>query len=173
MVQNIAIVCHKHGYARGVAATLAERLEMNWFDAFDMLLFDDKPRTLTETLEILGSREVRKHEEKVIGYAADFENAIIVCESGAVESKKNWDTLKKTCVIVYLHCSPERIFHYNEKETYASPREKKFFFVDKDRYKNRIEICKQNADIVVNCTKKSTFLSASLTIRELQKFFGN
>ena len=53
MKKNIAIVCQKHDYAKQVAQMLAERLEMNWFDVFDMLLFDDKPHTLEQTINII------------------------------------------------------------------------------------------------------------------------
>ena len=170
MIRNIAIVCLKNEYAKQVASILAERLEMNWFDTFGMLLFEDAPRKLDETLKILGTREVRKHEEDVVCYGASFDNAIIVCESGAVESNKNWKNLKKNCVVVYLHCAPKRVLDFCAKQKFENAREKRFFCIDEKRVERRIEICKKKANVVVSATGKSPFVAASMVIRELAKW---
>lgn len=167
MKKNIAIVCQKHDYAKQVAQMLAERLEMNWFDVFDMLLFDDKPHTLEQTINIIGEKNIRKHETSIIKYSVEFSNTIIVCEGGAVECKKNWDYLLKNCLVVYLHCSIDRVLEFNNKIKYNNNKEKAFFLKSKERYLKRIDICKKRADIVVNCTRKSAFLSTSLVIRSI------
>ena len=170
MLQNICLICQKRDYAKQVAAILSERLDMQWFDVLDMTMFDDKPRTFTEILNLRGEDGVRRHERSCLKYACGFSNTIIVCEGGSIEAEDAFQIMHKNAVVVYLHCPAKRVILHNEQLPYASPEEHAFFVKDKKVVDMRIALSKQNADIIVTCTQKPPVLSASLVVRKLKEY---
>ena len=170
MIKNIALLCNKNGFAKQVAAEMSKQLDMNFFDTMDMLAFEDKPRTLAETLEILGEEPVHRHEAKIIKFATDFSNAIIVCESGAVEHSKNIDRLAECALIVYLHCSVTSVLNNNQKGHFASEKERDFYVKSAEQYSERTKLSKKAANITVCVTGKSPFVAAALTIKAISEW---
>ena len=170
MIQNISIICLNRDYAKQVAAVLAERLDMQWMDVFDLVMFDNKPRTFSEFLELRGQDGYRRHELSALKYALSFTNSIIVCEAGCVEVPVNLDTLCENSLILYLHLPVKKMIEKLDETKYASETEKAFFVKDKKVFDLRVGLAKQNANIVINCSQKTPIVAASHTIRQLKLF---
>lgn len=170
MIQNISIICLDRDYAKQVAAVLAERLDMQWMDVFDLVMFDNKPRTFSEFLELRGQDGYRRHELSCLNYATSFTNSIIVCESGCVEIPVNLDTICDNTLVLYLHFPVKKMIEKLGKETYASEAERAFFVKDKKVFDLRVGLAKQNANIVINCSQKTPIVAASHVIRQLKLF---
>lgn len=173
MIQNISIICLNRDYAKQVAAVLAERLDMQWMDVFDLVMFDNKPRTFAEFLKLRGQDGYRRHELSALKYASSFTNSIIVCEAGCVEVPVNLDTLCENSLILYLHFPVKKIMEGLETKTFSSDEEKAFFVKDKKVFDLRVGLAKQNANIVINCSQKTPIVAASHAIRQLKEFAKN
>ena len=173
MQKNISIICNSRDFAKQVAAILAERLEMQYLDLFDMMLFDDKPYTFSQILELRGEAGVRAHEKSAIKYACDFSNTLIICEVGAIEDEENIKRLHQNSIIIYLHCTPKRVYDYLQNQPYESDAERDFFAKSKKVVDMRISLCKQNCDIMVGCSPKSPIVVASTAIRYLKEYAEN
>ena len=170
MVENISILCPDREYAKQVAAVLAERLDMQWLDVFDMIMFDNNPRTFSEILSLRGQDGYRRHELSCLKYAATFKNTIIVCEIGCVEVPVNLETLRENTFILYLHIPARKIGEKLENTQFASPEEKAFFVKDKKVLDLRIALSKQNSNIVINCSQKTPIVAASHIVRQLKQY---
>ena len=170
MIKNISIICLDREYAKQVAAVLAERLEMQWMDVFDLVMFDNKPRTFSEVLTLRGQDGYRRHELSCLKYAASFTNSIIVCEAGCVEVPVNIETLNENTLVLYLHFPLKKIMEKLETAAFESNEEKSFFVKDRKIFDLRIALAKQNANIVINCSQKTPIVAASHIVRQLKSY---
>jgi len=170
MVNNISIICLNRDYAKQVAAVLGERLDMQWMDVFDLVMFDNKPRTFSEFLKLRGQDGYRRHELSCLKYASSFTNSIIVCEAGCVEVPVNLETLAENTFVLYLHFPVKRIIENLESTKFESVEEKAFFVKDKKIFDLRVALAKQNANIVINCSQKTPIVAASHIIRQLKAY---
>lgn len=173
MQENISILCSDREFAKQVAGILAERLEMQFIDIFDMMMFDDKPHSFKEILALRGEAGVRAHEKSCLKYACSFSNTIIVCETGVIEDEDNIRQLHKNSVIVYIHNPARKTFEALQNVQYDSQEEKDFFAKDKKVIDMRISLCKQNCDILANRSQRSPIVVASTVIRYLQDYAQN
>ena len=173
MVKNIALLCPDKEYAKQVAAVLAERLDMQWIDVFDLVMFDNKPRSFSEVLELRGQDGYRRHELGCLQYAAGFSNSIIVCEIGCIEVPVNIETLTKNTLVLYLHFPVKKMMEKLENAQYESAEERAFFVKDKKVVDLRIALAKQNANIIINCSQKTPIVAASHIIRRLKEYAEN
>lgn len=172
MDQNIAIICHKGNVGKQVASMLAASLEMHFLDIFDLLEFDDQPRTLSKTLEKFGSKQVREHELSLVSYVTDFSKTVFNCESGMIEKVANIKKIKENAILVYLHTSADQVKQSLEKIKYETIYLKRFFNITKNKIEKRIEISNKFADIKLNITNKSVFKITSEALREIKKNYG-
>lgn len=170
MIKNLTLICQNPTFAKQVADDLAQRLDMQYFDAFDMLLFDDRPHTLSQTLQALGKTKVNQHLSSIIKYSSDFKNTIIVLNGTALDSKKNLQRVAQTSLTIYLHLPPAQIQKALQKQQFNSSLEKSYLLPTINKIKQRASFAKSNCNICINCTNHSVLGVVSEIIRHLQSY---
>ncbi len=171
MVENIAIVglCREQAYE--VGKILADELEMHFFDCIELFEFDNIPRDLTTMLKEYGERYYRAKEKGMLKYVGGFNNTVINLEAGMCK-KENFKTIKKTCLLVYLHVPASMVKKKLATATYKSKEEKKFFDVSEKKIQSRIAKYKANADIVVASAHGTALKIASDVVRQIKAFYN-
>ncbi len=170
MVNNIAVVGLERDRAYEVTKVLSTMLDMHFFDCIELFEFDNIPRSLATMLSEYGEKYYRETEKGMLKYASGFEETIINLESG-MACKENFATIKKNCLLVYLHSPASKVEKYLSKKKYPSKEEKKFFDVPLEKIKKRIEAYKQNADIMVKASSGSALKIASEVLRKIKEFY--
>lgn len=171
MVENIAIVGLNRSQAYEVGKMLATQLEMQFLDCVELFEFDYAPRTLTDMLKEYGQRYYREKEKGTLKYAAGFTETVINLESGMAK-KENFATIKKNCLLIYLHNPATQVVKNNARQTYRSPEEKRFFNVPYETIKRRIEQYKHNADITINASGCSALKITSEALRRIKAYYN-
>ena len=171
MVQNIAIVGLDRKKAYEVAKTLAEELDLFFFDALELFEFDNLPRTFPSMLKEFGENYYRRKEKGIIGYASEFTNCVINLEGGFCENLDNIKKIKESSLLVYLAEAPNIVKEDVEKREFFNQEERNFFVVSEEVLKQRASLIENSADVIVNASSGSSLKIASETIRMIKNYY--
>lgn len=171
MVNNIAVVGLERDRAYEVTKVLSTMLDMHFFDCIELFEFDNIPRSFATMLCEYGEKYYRQTEKGMLKYAAGFEETIINLESGMAMTKENFKTIKKNCLLIYLHIPAATVKKRISKKKYLSKEEKKFFDIPIEKVHKRIEALKENADIQVKAASGSALKIASETLRQIKEYY--
>ena len=172
MIQNIAVVGIDRDIAYEVSKLIASELDMHFLDTIDLFEFDNKPRTLSDILELCGIRYFREKEKGTLKYVSDFNNSVINLESGMAECQGNFKIIKTNCLVVYLKQNTNELFEKLSKKDYKSKALRNFYCVSEKVIGKRDINLSKNADIVINIDGFSPLKTASEVIRQIKIFFG-
>lgn len=169
-VDSISIVCLYNPMGKSVAEELAKRLQMFYFNAEDLFLFDHQPRSLQELLKNYGEKYYRKKEKEIIKYASSFTNTVMCFESGSVEKVRNCKAMKYQTIFVYLHLPLETVYAKTHQQTYATAEEKRLYAIARKKMERRMQNCKRFAEITVNISNMSAMRACSEVLRKLSQY---
>lgn len=172
MVQNIAIVGLYRKLAYDVAKELAAVLDMHFFDCVELFEFDNIPRDFSTMLREFGEKHYRQKERGMLEYVSGFEETIINLESGMSALKENFKTVKKNCLLIYLHQPLGMVTKRLEKQKYKSSEEQKFFCISREKAEKRIKSLKENCNIMVNASHGSAEKIAQNVMTAMRQFYG-
>jgi len=170
MVENIAIVGLDRRRSYEIAKMLASELEMQFLDTIELFEFDNAPRTLSVMLNEFGLNYFRKKEKGAIGYAAEFSNTVIHLESGMAENQANFESLKQTCLLIYIHKPTTQIKQCLENQKYDDDILSKFYNVSINKLRSRAKELKQKSQIVITDSQQSSLKIVSEILREIKKY---
>ncbi|MBQ9790135.1 MAG: hypothetical protein IJW24_00885 [Clostridia bacterium] len=171
MVSNIVIVGINRKMSRSVAEMVAEQLGMHFLDTIELFEFDNIPRNLSTILKEQGEAYFRKKEKSLSGYVGEFENTVIHAESGSVLEESNVEKLKQNAVVVYLHAPISKTKAEIHSADYQDGHLKKFFDVSLEKVRNRANLWKIKADIVVETKSGSALKVSADAIRAIEAYF--
>ena len=171
MVSNIVIVGINRVQSRQVAEIIAEQLGMHFLDTIELFEFDNIPRNLTDILREQGEAYFRKKEKSLSGYASEFENTVIHVESGCILEGVNIKKLKQNAVIVYLSSASSRLKNELANAEYENELLKKFYNISLTKINQRVNLWKENANIVVKTGKVSALKVAADVIRAIESYY--
>ena len=172
MVENIAIIGLNRDQSYEVAKLLASELDMHFLDTIELFEFDNIPRTLSDMIREYGLLYFRKKEKGTLKYASEFSQTIIHCESGMAMRKVNFESLKKNCLVIYLHNSPSVVERKLKAKKFETLEQARIFKISAEQIKNRIANLKKYSDIIVDAKGKSDLKLSSEILRKIKDFYG-
>ena len=93
-----------------VGTILAVRLDKDFVDTDD-LVEESVGKSITDIFRENGEESFRRFEHEALRAASEREPSVIALGGGAVTREENWGIIKSSGISVYLHASPETIFH--------------------------------------------------------------
>lgn len=138
-VENIVLVSLADKFCKGVAVSLASKLDMYNLDAKDMVVYDlINPK---EVLEKCGIEYLKKRERGVISSMSEFQNAVISINFDLF--KDNFDLFEKSCVCYLFlpHDFAEGTINeidYKFRHQFLTEKSDKIVFLDSKLKKNAV-----------------------------------
>ncbi len=93
-----------------VGTILAVRLDKDFVDT-DGLVEESMGKSIADIFRENGEESFRRFEHEAIRAASERDPSVIALGGGAVTRDENWEIIKSSGTSVYLHASPETIFH--------------------------------------------------------------
>ncbi len=105
---NIALIGMMGTMKTSVGKALAKKTGMRFFDT-DAEFVRREGRSISDAFAEDGEEYFREKEREIVGYAATLDNTVVSCGGGAPLARENAETLKRSCTVVLLTATAEKI----------------------------------------------------------------
>lgn len=152
MKENLMVVCYDYALARRVSKSLAEFLEMRFFDMLEMFKFNNFPHALSDILKVNGRDYAIKEMRSVIKTELDCSGIVFVAEPKMLGLNQDlFDKLKERNLILYLKRDCKTEFAIRERTPFKTQEEKEFFQLEIDELsENSMNVENNLADLIVD-----------------------
>ena len=113
---NIVLIGMSGCGKTAVGTRVADTLGFNYTDT-DTDIENKAGMSVTKIFERFGEEHFRQLEAEIINEAAHKINAVISTGGGCVKNEDNMQALAENGVIIYLKCSPEKIYSNIKDDT--------------------------------------------------------
>lgn len=163
--KNICIYGLAKQFTDNVGKELAKKLDI-YYANFDKI-FEFEMIDLDRLEELCGRAYLEKKETSLLKRLCSYENTMININYRLLNSDSNYSYIQDNCLIIYLKLSLDKFKNEikNDNETNAN------MAIDIDLYKDRNHLCKEKADIIINCMELDINTIIDLIIVEILKFF--
>ncbi len=174
MKENLMVVCYDYGLARRVSRSLAEFLDMRFFDMFDMFRFDNAPNSLTDIIKNGGTEYALKKMRSVFKTELDISGAVFVAEPKMLGLNQDlYEKLKACNLVLYLKSDYKDEYVAREKVPFNSSIDKEFFKLELDEiFEIGMNIDNNLADIVIEIDGLNFEQVKEKVIKTLESFAG-
>ena len=100
-----------------VGRKLADRLGLKVIDTDDVIE-EDSGMIISDIFQGHGEQHFRELEKDAVKKVSEFDGHIIITGGGVVINSENIENLRKNGVIIYLHASPEMLYHRVKDQTH-------------------------------------------------------
>lgn len=165
MKKSICIFGLAGGFSKNVAQRLAGKLQMNFACVEDLIEFDII--SSNEVKKLCGADYLKKLERKKVKEVTTYDNTLIYLRFPLLNDEVNMKQLSENCVLVYLALSKDSF----EKKIRRDKLGKLERILSLGVFKERSELLKKYADIVVDCTNTLPEKSSTRVKNAIFKYY--
>ncbi len=149
---------------KDISHKLAKNLDMFYADVNELMNYNYIDEN---TIKIAGQEYFDKLEADFIKKISDYENTVFSLNLATANKNKNIDTIKKSCLIIFLELNYQDYVKLNVKDSKSLEK------LDEMMYDSRNKLLTQYADIVVKIKKMDTDLILKNIIKEIKHYYKN
>ena len=163
---NVCVVGLSKMFTDNVCQELANKLDM--FYANVSKLFEYELTDLDKVEELCGIEFLVKEEVSIIKRTCTYDNTLICIEYPLLNNREILKIVKDNCLLIYLGVPQDRF----NKELDILEQSKSIKIIEKDAFVDRDYICRNMADLVVDCEDIEIELLVTRIIEKLVEYYS-
>lgn len=163
---NLCIIGLAKYFTDNICKSLSSKLDMFYANVQDIVefeLFD-----LNQIEEVCGKEFLLKEQTSIVKRICSYENTLININYSELNDENILDSIRSSCLLIYIRIDKDRFkkeqdndnFNHNEK------------IINIDLFNDRDFICKNIAEIVVNCNDLNEDNVVELILKEMINYYN-
>lgn len=163
---NLCIIGLAKDFTDNICKNLSSKLDMFYANVKDIVefeLFD-----LNKVEEICGKEFLLKEKTSIVRRICAYENTLININYAELNEENVLNIVHNSCLLIYIRLDKDR-FELEQEKVNSNQNEK---IINSDLFKDRDFICKNIADIVVNCNDLIEDNVVELILKEMLNYYN-
>ncbi len=165
MKTNLCFIGLAKKFTDNLCRKLSATFELFYANVEDLIEFE--LIDIAKMEEVCGKEYLLKEEHSVINRICTYDNTLINIDYKNLNNESNLNTIKDRCLLIYFHLDKERFKKEQEKEDLTLNQK----VIENDLFDDRDFICKNIADMTINCTDLSDEEIINVVRDEVLKYF--